>query len=503
MKKGHVLVIDDELVICTLLADVLKDKGYNVDYTQSAVQGLKAVAKGGFDVIIIDLKMPEMDGIELLREIKLKEDPEAVVVVITGHGSLASAQHALRLGAYDYITKPFRPDRIYFTIRRAIASKKLVNKNRDLINQLQEQRNNLEERVRQGVSEAEFVYYTAREISSTLELDKILKHIVDSITERLGLERCAILLFDRGTDVLSVQYARGLNKEAIKQTKIKRGEAVSGWVAQQKEYIFSEDVNSDPRFSRRKLERYYSHSLISIPLINRGECIGVLNANNKTSEANFTDSEVRLLRQIAAETSIGIENARLYDQLQTLYMRTVKALTAAIDAKDHYTMTHSQHVVKYSTAIAEEMGLSALEVQTIKQASELHDLGRLGVHDYILTKSEELTAQEWEEVKLHALKGIEILEPLNLKREVTELIKQHHERFDGKGYPSKLKGEQIQLGARIMAVADAYDAMITKRPYREARTKDKAIKELKKNSSVQFDPFVVESFLKVLKKEIG
>ena len=178
MKKGHILVIDDELVICTLLADVLKDKGYNVDYTQSATKGLKAIAKGDFDVIIIDLKMPEMDGIELLREIKLKEDPDAVVVVITGHGSLASAQHALRLGAYDYITKPFRPDRIYFTIRRAIASKNLVSKNKELIDQLQEQRNSLEERVKQGVREAEFVYYIAREISASLELEKILKNIV-------------------------------------------------------------------------------------------------------------------------------------------------------------------------------------------------------------------------------------------------------------------------------------------------------------------------------------
>jgi HD-GYP domain-containing protein (c-di-GMP phosphodiesterase class II) len=147
------------------------------------------------------------------------------------------------------------------------------------------------------------------------------------------------------------------------------------------------------------------------------------------------------------------------------------------------------------------MKLSAKEVDEIKQACELHDLGKIGIHDYILTKSEKLTPQEWEEVRLHSLKAAEILEPLRFLKESVKLIQQHHERYDGKGYPYRLKGKSIHLGASIMAVADAFDAMISERPYREKPlTKQEAVKEIRRNSGTQFDPQVVNAFSKIVDK---
>jgi len=191
----------------------------------------------------------------------------------------------------------------------------------------------------------------------------------------------------------------------------------------------------------------------------------------------------------------------LYEELQTTYLRTIKALAQAIDARDHYTHRHSENVTKYSVMIAQEMELSANEIDEIRQACGLHDLGKIGIHDYVLTKPGKLTAQEWEEVRLHSLKGAEILAPLKFLDEAIRLIQQHHERYDGKGYPYGLKGESILLGARIMAVADAFDAMISERPYREKPlTKEKAIEEVKKSSGTQFDPQVVKAFLKIIDK---
>jgi len=191
----------------------------------------------------------------------------------------------------------------------------------------------------------------------------------------------------------------------------------------------------------------------------------------------------------------------LYEELQVTYLRTIKALAQAIDARDHYTHSHSVNVTKCAVMIAQEMKLSAEEIDEIKQASELHDLGKIGIHDYILTKPGKLTSQEWEEVRLHSLKGAEILEPLTFLKGAIKLIQRHHERYDGKGYPYGLKGESIHLGARIMALADAFDAMISERPYREKPlTKQGAIKEIKKNSGTQFDPQVVQTFLKIVDK---
>jgi len=191
----------------------------------------------------------------------------------------------------------------------------------------------------------------------------------------------------------------------------------------------------------------------------------------------------------------------LYEELQVTYLRTIKALAQAIDARDHYTHSHSQNVTKYAVMIAQEMKLPAKEIDRIKQASELHDLGKIGIHDYVLTKPGKLTPQEWEEVRLHSLKGAEILEPLKFLKEATKLIQQHHERYDGKGYPYCLKGETIHLGARIMAVADAFDAMISERPYREKPlTKQEAVEEVRRNSGTQFDPQVVQAFAKIVDK---
>jgi HD-GYP domain-containing protein (c-di-GMP phosphodiesterase class II) len=151
--------------------------------------------------------------------------------------------------------------------------------------------------------------------------------------------------------------------------------------------------------------------------------------------------------------------------------------------------------------IAREMQLSVKEIDEIRSACELHDLGKIGVHDYILAKSEKLTAEEWEEIKLHSLKSANILMPFNFLDGVVDLVRQHHERYDGTGYPDGLKGEAIKLGARIMAVADAFDAMVSKRPYREQPfTKQEAIEEIKKNSETQFDPEVVKAFLRIVDK---
>lgn len=190
-------------------------------------------------------------------------------------------------------------------------------------------------------------------------------------------------------------------------------------------------------------------------------------------------------------------------ELHHVYMHTIRAFASAIDSKDHYTYDHSINVVKYAVAIAHQMKLTNDEVQDIKHACQLHDLGKIGVPDYILAKHGPLSKEEWEKVKIHTLKGAEILSPLKFLDEIIKLIMSHHERYNGSGYPKGLKGEKIPLGARIMLVADAFDAMTSDRPYRKKLGIENAIKELKINSGTQFDPEVVNAFLEVLRVEPG
>ncbi|MFQ5681111.1 MAG: HD domain-containing phosphohydrolase [Candidatus Omnitrophota bacterium] len=188
----------------------------------------------------------------------------------------------------------------------------------------------------------------------------------------------------------------------------------------------------------------------------------------------------------------------LYHKMQLAYMATIKALAQALEARDHYTHTHSQKVTRYAVDIARQIGLSKPEIETLKEACQLHDLGKIGVHDYILNKTGGLTEEEWEEIKLHSSKGADILGPLTFLKDVIVLIRQHHERYDGRGYPDGLKGEEIKLGARIIAVADAFDAMTSDRPYRKGHSREYAISQLKQGSGRQFDPRIVRAFLSVL-----
>jgi putative nucleotidyltransferase with HDIG domain len=190
---------------------------------------------------------------------------------------------------------------------------------------------------------------------------------------------------------------------------------------------------------------------------------------------------------------------KLYEDLRETYMRTIKALAHAIDARDHYTYSHSDNVTRYAEIIARQMGLEMSQIEDIKDACQLHDLGKIGVHDNLLGKPTALTPEEFAEIKLHPQKGAQILEPLNFMENVISIVKHHHERWDGKGYPDGLKGEGIPLGARIMTVADSYDAMVSARPYRRVGfSKSDAVAEIKRHAGTQFDPTVVEAFLKVV-----
>jgi len=192
---------------------------------------------------------------------------------------------------------------------------------------------------------------------------------------------------------------------------------------------------------------------------------------------------------------------RLYEDLRSTYMRTIKVLAQAIDARDHYTHSHSENVAKYATIIALEMGLSAKEVEVIHQACELHDLGKIGIEDSILMKPSSLTDEEWLQVRKHPTIGAQILEPLTFLNDVIDLVRQHHEHYDGGGYPEGRKGEDILLGARIINLADAYEAMCSARSYRKNPfTKEEALAEIKRNSGTQFDPLVVEAFLRTIGK---
>ncbi len=342
------------------------------------------------------------------------------------------------------------------------------------------------------------LYELGQQIISSFKLNDILQYIVDRVSELLDLETCSILLINEKTNNLEIKCSKGLDIDFVDNIHIKLGEGISGWVAQNNEPVLIEDIEKDSRFARKNRGKYSTHSLISVPLQVKSNVVGVININNRKNGKNLTSDDLRFVQNVANEAGIAIENAQLYKNLEDTYIYTISALLAAIDAKDHYTAAHSQHVTKYALAIAREMGWDDNKIAELRQACLLHDIGKIGISDHILVKKGKLTNEEWEEMKTHSVKGAEILEPLPFLNEIIDYVKLHHERFDGRGYPYGYKENNIPVGARIITVADSFDAMVTERPYRYALPFHIAVSELISCSGTQFDPDVVQAFLKIL-----
>jgi len=186
--------------------------------------------------------------------------------------------------------------------------------------------------------------------------------------------------------------------------------------------------------------------------------------------------------------------------MQKEHLSVIQALASSVEARDPYTEKHSKRMAEYAMATGRELGFSMYDTQVLRYASILHDIGKIGVSDYILSKPGNLTKEERKEIQEHSQIGADIVARIDSFKEASKLVYHHHEKYNGRGYPEGLKGENIPLGARIIAVADAYDAMTSRRPYRKAYSKRKAIAELKKNMETQFDGKVVEAFLRVIEK---
>ena len=313
----------------------------------------------------------------------------------------------------------------------------------------------------------------------------------------LKAEASSILLLDDSGSKLHFHVAGGSKSSQLKRISVDLNSGIAGWVASHVEPAVVNDVSTDERFTGQvdRSVGFVTRSVMCVPLVVNSIPIGVLEVINKTNGAGFTAQDLDSLQAVAATAAIAIDNTRLHERVEQGYKTTMRSLAAAIDAKDPCTRGHSERVVEYAVLAALAMGLDHDEINVIEQAAILHDVGKIGIDDRILKKPDRLTPEERLIIQEHPHIGASIIEGIPFLKEARELVLHHHERLDGSGYPHHLEGEQIPRGARILAVADAFDTMVTDRPYRAALPVHEATAELRMCAGTQFDTDVVDAFL--------
>ena len=346
-------------------------------------------------------------------------------------------------------------------------------------------------------------YRAGKIVTSTLRLDEVLQLITEETVSIMGVDVCSLRLLDDEKENLVLKATYGHTEEYMRRKAVvKLEKSVTGKAAKSRKPVFVENVQKDPLYRYPSLARKEGLvSLLAVPLIRAGDVIGVIDIYTRKRHT-FTRREIRLLSLFSDQAAVAIENAKLFENLERNYLNTIRALGSVIDAKDHYTRGHSESVMRYSTAIAGKMNLSPREKEIIHCAAFLHDIGKVGIDMRTLSKSGPLTMKEWKTIIKHPSVGADIVKQLGFLNDVVPAILHHHERYDGKGYPDALKKDEIPLAARILGVADAFDAMTSARPYRSyIYTRRKAINQLKECSGNQFDPEVVKAFLEILEEE--
>lgn len=333
-------------------------------------------------------------------------------------------------------------------------------------------------------------------INSSLDPAEIRSKTVEAIVKLLNAEEGSLLLLDKDTDELFFDVATGEKGDQLKQIRLKKGHGIAGWVAENDKPVIVNDVMSDQRFAQ-KFDRetgFVTRTVICVPIRAKDKVIGVLQGINKR-EGGFSDEDIELTTSLAGQVAIAVENARLYSELKETFYQTAETLAEIIELRDPYTGGHTRRVMNYSILIGNRLGLNKQELENLRMAAILHDIGKIGVRDHILLKDGPLEKSELEKMNLHSTYGGEILSRIKRLKNITPIVRGHHERYDGKGYPDGLEKDEILFSTRILSVADTLDAMVTDRPYRKGLSLQQAIDELKRCSGTQFDPAVVDALI--------
>jgi putative nucleotidyltransferase with HDIG domain len=336
-----------------------------------------------------------------------------------------------------------------------------------------------------------------KQIKSSPRMIQMLEQVIKMAQKTLNVSAASVLLFGDNEEELFFEVASGPVGRVLKQVKLNTRYGIAGQVARTGKPLIVNDVARSERFHKMidDTTGFETRSLVCAPLMVQCKILGVIEVLNKLDGSEFGEPDLEAVVSVASTTAMTIESTRQYHTLMDAFKNTICTLAAAVDAKDPYACGHSQRVMEYTAMAGAYFSISPEEMEILRQAAVLHDIGKLEIDTCVLNKEDPLTQPEWDIIRRHSAVGAALMKEVPFLEKASELVLCHHERYDGKGYPRGLKGDNIPLGARLIAIADAFDTMTTGRAYHPAWTIDQAIKELQDCAGSQFCPVGVTAFV--------
>ena len=519
-KNMTILIVDDNSKMCETLSDILSEEGYSTFKVETVAQAKASIKDNFYNIILTDLKLEDGLGLDVLRAVKA-HNPDMYVIIFTAFSSMDTAVTALNEGAFAYLQKPLNINELKLTIQKAVKMQSLTFENRQLLREFKEF----------SLIDPHTGLYNYRYLKL-----RLTKELIRSkrYAQPISVIMMDIDYFKSINDVYGHPYGDFiLNSLAQFMLKLTRGSDVVVRFGGEEFVFLMLDSNKEGAlvFARRILQKINEHvfdekgnkinlkvsmGIASFPhdpltdtedglidVADKALCCAKEAGGNRicTAQEVYQKNIKGSLVEDQRENVEKLKNklSRMAQRINNSLVESVYAFTKTIETRDSYTGDHSKKLIMLAIKLGKSLKMSPKEIKYLEHAAVLHDLGKIGISDKILHKKDKLTPKEFKEIQKHPQIGAEIIRPIHSLSSVIPFILYHHERFDGKGYCSGLKGDRIPMGARILSVVDVYHALISDRPYRKAYSKEKALEIIKKGRGSQFDPQVVDAFMKIVK----
>lgn len=470
--RKKILVVDDEEYICRIIVESLAGENYDVVAHSNPSNALTYISANPIDLVLTDLVMGEFSGLQIL-ETTLENHPDAVVILMTAHPTVQTAISVLKRGAYDFLVKPFKLELLNATIRRGLDHQKALRDNLSLKGQVG------------------FLKVANNYFGSEQDIDKYLSLLLDSCNTELSAQASAIIEVDP------------VSGNVVREVCQSRSDEAAGFVLDNAHLMnFRKRAKNTPEVIAEPLSadgRQMFRTRITSPITILGRFHGIINVVTYSRYEWTPQGRLDVLSILAGSAASAIANHKLYRDLENSYLQAFRALANAIEARDIYTAGHTDRVTRLAELVARKLNWSEFQIQHLHMGCTLHDIGKIGVPDAILNKADRLTDEERDCMMQHPQVGLKIIRNIDLFEPCTPYIIAHHERYDGQGYPNGLRGEDIPIEGRLLAVVDTFDAIMSDRPYRKGAQLDIAVSELVNNAGKQFDPNLVRAFIDVLR----